>query len=189
MTGCALVASPKAGTRRIITRSPAGGCLDASGLTLSHSSPHLSGRAAGTQRFGLDGDRARFRGAEVMGASGDDVQVSAVPRCRPSLHGEEVAPVGFPADGLCRVDLATKTARPDVPLLAHLAECAQIRAGNGDCHGFVAATRGSTAPGPGAARTSVASRRSPHTEHTKTALEMWPQALWVTWRGGPLGAA
>jgi hypothetical protein len=50
----------------------------------------------------------------------------------------------------------------------------------GDRHGFLVPTMGSTAPGPGAARTSLASRRSPHSEHTKTASEMWPQALWVT---------
>ena len=54
---------------------------------------------------------------------------------------------------------------------------------------FEAPIRGSTAPGPGAARTSLAPRGSPHAEQTMTASVTWPQCLWVTWRGGPSGAA
>ena len=112
-----------------------------------------------------------------MGAGGDDVVVHAGRRGCPGQHGEQVAAIGLGPDGPLGVDLRGEAAG----LMAHHGadrrEQALLEHRRLDGHRRAVPMRGSTAPGPGAARTSLGPIGSPQAEHVRMAVEDLPAAL------------
>src|SRR5271170_1439749 len=115
-----------------------------------------------------------------MGACGDDVVVDACRGGCPTQHGEEVAAIGLGSDGPLRVNLGGEASGLALRHGADRREPALLEHRCLDGHRCAVPMRGSTAPGPRKARTSLGPIGSPQAEHVSMASETCPHALWVT---------
>jgi hypothetical protein len=123
-------------------------------------------------------DRLRYRGLAHNGTATGD-----------RGHAIRLAGLSVSSQALPLVRRSTGRMPGDrlASALTSLNECPP-GARRGDDHRLAVPTRGSTAPGPGAARTSLAPIGSPHAEQTMTASATSPQPLCVICWGGPSGA-